>query len=69
MSRDLLLEARKDYFDGAPKLEGIFYRIIPEDLTAIAEFEIGNIDVTGIPAAEYGRCAGNYRRRPAVPGV
>lgn len=54
-NRDLILEARKDYFDDAPKLEGIIYRIIPEDLTAIAEFEIGNIDVIGIPAAEYGR--------------
>lgn len=54
-NRDLSLKARKDYFGGAPKLEGILYRIIPEDLTAIAEFEIGNIDVIGIPAAEYGR--------------
>jgi peptide/nickel transport system substrate-binding protein/oligopeptide transport system substrate-binding protein len=31
------------------------YRIIPEDLTAVTEFELGNIDVISVPASEYRR--------------
>ncbi|MBI5140976.1 MAG: ABC transporter substrate-binding protein [Nitrospirae bacterium] len=53
--RELVLEARSDYWGGAPALSGIVYKIIPEHLTAIAEFETGNLDVIGIPASEYKR--------------
>ena len=51
----LELEARSDYFEGKPNIKGIMYRIIPEDLTAVAEFESGNLDVLAIPAAEFKR--------------
>lgn len=51
----LKLEARDDYFEGKPKIKGIVYKIIPEDLTAVAEFESGNIDVITIPASEFKR--------------
>lgn len=51
--RDLKLKAREDYFEGKPKIKGIVYRIIPEDLTAVAEFEAGNLDAIGIPSAEF----------------
>jgi ABC-type transport system substrate-binding protein len=51
----LVLTARGDYFNVPPKLEGIFYRIIPEDLTAVLEFETGHIDVLQIPSSEYKR--------------
>ena len=51
--RNLKLGAREDYFEGKPKIKGIAYRIIPEDLTAIAEFEAGNLDAIGIPSAEF----------------
>ena len=51
----LVLEQNKGYFDGKAKIRGLVYRIIPEDLTAMAEFEIGNLDVVSIPNAEYAR--------------
>ena len=51
----LMLTAREDYFDGKPKLNGIYYRVIPEDLTAVMEFETGNLDVLLIPSSEYRR--------------
>ncbi len=51
--RNLRLGAREDYFEGKPKIKGIIYRIIPEDLTAVAEFETGNLDAMGIPSAEF----------------
>ena len=51
----LKLEARNDYFEGKAKIKGIIYKIIPEDLTTVAEFESGNIDVISIPASEFKR--------------
>jgi ABC-type transport system substrate-binding protein len=43
------------YFAEHAKIEGIVYRIIPEDLTAVTEFELGNLDVITVPASEYSR--------------
>ncbi len=54
-NRDIELQARKDYFEGAPKAKGMVYRVIPEELTAIAEFELGNLDVISIPFSSFGR--------------
>jgi ABC-type transport system substrate-binding protein len=51
----LRLTAREDYFEGRPKLNGIYYRIIPEDLTAVMEFDTGRLDVLLIPSSEYQR--------------
>jgi len=51
--RTLRLRARHDYFEGSPKINGIIYKVIPEDLTAVAEFETGNLDAIGIPTAEF----------------
>lgn len=51
----LMLTANKDYFEGRPKLNGIYYKIIPEDLTAVMEFETGRLDVLLIPSSEYHR--------------
>jgi peptide/nickel transport system substrate-binding protein/oligopeptide transport system substrate-binding protein len=53
--RELVLEKKKDYFDGDAKVKGIVYRIIPEDLTAITEFELGNLDVISLPAPAYAK--------------
>lgn len=49
---ELKLERRDDYFDVKVNTKGIIYRVVPEDLTAITEFELGNLDVLTIPAAE-----------------
>ncbi len=37
------------YFDGAPKMDSLTARIIPERSTATAEFENGNVDVLNVP--------------------
>ena len=59
-NNQLVLARNETYFNGLPRISGIVYRIIPEDLTAVTEFELGNLDVIAIPAYEYSR----YRRYP-----
>jgi ABC-type transport system substrate-binding protein len=59
-NNDLVFSRNDAYFDSKAKVAGIVYRIIPEDLTAVTEFEVGNLDVITIPASEYGR----YRDSP-----
>ena len=64
----LVLGGREDYFEGKPKLNGIFYRIIPEDLTAVLEFETGRLDVLQIPSSEYHRYTTDPQWRELVYG-
>ena len=64
----VVLTAREDYFEGKPTLNGIYYRIIPEDLTAILEFETGRLDVLQIPASEYHRYTTDPAWRDLVYG-
>jgi peptide/nickel transport system substrate-binding protein/oligopeptide transport system substrate-binding protein len=52
-NREVRLRGRDDYFGTRPKARGIVYRVIAEDLTAMTEFELGNLDVIGVPAAEF----------------
>jgi peptide/nickel transport system substrate-binding protein/oligopeptide transport system substrate-binding protein len=63
--REVRLRARKDYFEGPPKVEGIIYRVIPEDLTTVVEFEIGNLDVISVPASVYSR----FKKDPEWKGL
>jgi len=53
--QSLVLAARPHPPAEGPRLQGIIYRVIPEDLTAVVEFETGGLDVLPIPAAEYRR--------------
>ncbi len=53
--RELVLERKEDYFDGRAKVRGIVYKIIPEDLTAVTEFELGNLDVISLSAPAYSK--------------
>ena len=48
--RHVSLISNPKYFSSPPRLKGIFYRIIPEDLTAMVEFEIANLDIIRIPS-------------------
>jgi ABC-type transport system substrate-binding protein len=64
----LMLTAREDYFEGRPKMNGIFYRVIPEDLTAVIEFETGRLDVLLIPSSEYRRYTSDPAWRNLVYG-
>ena len=59
-NNEIILTRNNQYFSESAKIEGIVYRVIPEDLTAITEFELGNIDVITVPASEYSR----YRADP-----
>ncbi len=59
--QSVTLLARDDYFEGKPRLKGIRYRVIPEDLTAVMEFETGRLDALLIPSSEYRK----YRNDPA----
>ncbi len=47
---DYLKFARNaDYFDGAPALDTLVARIVPEPSTAVAEFESGTVDILYLP--------------------
>lgn len=69
---EILLLANQNYFEGPPRIKGIAYRIIPQDLTAIAEFTSGGLDIMGIPSAEFPRFMNDLRFRPYIlqqPGL
>ncbi len=51
----LVLVRNPDYFEGPPELAGVVYRVIPETLTAVVEYERGNLDLLEVPRAEYRR--------------
>ncbi len=53
--REVVLVRKENYFDGRAKVRGIVYKIIPEDLTAVTEFELGNLDVISLPAQAYSK--------------
>ncbi len=53
--RHLRLDRSLDYFGESAKVSGIIYRVIPEELTAVAEFESGNLDILTIPSSVYSR--------------
>ncbi|HJR66948.1 MAG TPA: ABC transporter substrate-binding protein [Gemmatimonadaceae bacterium] len=48
----LLFAKNPDYFDGAPRTDSLRARIIREPSTAVAEFEVGNVDLLYVPEAE-----------------
>jgi len=48
----VLLARNNEYFEGAPKLDSLMIRIIPEPSTAVAEFESGNVDLLYVPEAD-----------------
>ncbi|MEW6068512.1 MAG: ABC transporter substrate-binding protein [Nitrospirota bacterium] len=68
-NRELLLEKRENYFAGSAKIKGIIYRIIPEDLTAVTEFELGNIDILTIPVSEYSRYKNDPDKKALISSI
>jgi peptide/nickel transport system substrate-binding protein/oligopeptide transport system substrate-binding protein len=58
--REMVLEARSDYFGELSKVKGIVYRVIPEELTAEAEFELENLDAIAVPVAVFAK----YKESP-----
>jgi peptide/nickel transport system substrate-binding protein/oligopeptide transport system substrate-binding protein len=68
-NNQLVLERNEGYFNGQARIAGIVYRIIPEDLTAVTEFELGNLDVVNIPAYEYFRYKNSSKWRGLISSV
>jgi ABC-type transport system substrate-binding protein len=68
-NREIVLQKREDYFEEPARVKGIIYRIIPEDLTAVTEFEIGNIDVLTIPASEYSQYRKDRGKRDFISSI
>jgi peptide/nickel transport system substrate-binding protein len=49
----MLVSRNDNYFDGAPKLDGVFFQFIPEDATVVASLVSGDMDMaTFIPAGD-----------------
>ena len=49
----LHLKANPGYFEGAPKLAGIYYRVIPEPLAQQEEYKAGNFEVLAVTQGVY----------------
>lgn len=49
--------ARNPHYRNAPALERVVLRVLPERMTQVAEFEVGNIDHLSVPKAEIKRWA------------
>ncbi|MFQ5846424.1 MAG: ABC transporter substrate-binding protein [Candidatus Methylomirabilales bacterium] len=45
----VILKANPDYFRGAPYLDQIVFRVIPDEMSRFQEFRAGNLDHTDIP--------------------
>jgi len=61
-----VVEANKDYFAGRPYIDGINYRIIQDESTAVAEFEAGNLDELDMPTADIDRLKNNPDYAPYI---
>ncbi len=59
--REIILVRNEHYFGGTATVRGIAYRIIPEDLTALTEFELGNLDIVALPASAFAKFRNNPR--------
>ncbi len=68
-NNEIILTRNNHYFSDHAKIKGIVYRIIPEDLTAVAEFELGNIDVITVPASEYARYSASVQWKEYLSSV
>lgn len=63
---EVTLVRNDDYFEEKAKIKGIVYKIIPEDLTAITDFELGNLDVISLPASAYSKFRDDPKRKDDV---
>ena len=57
--RSLLLVPNPLYYGEPARVNGIEYRIIPEDFTALAEFDLGNIDIMELSPIQWRRAEGD----------
>lgn len=57
----LHLKANPDYFEGAPKISRIHYRVIPEPLAQLEEYKAGNFEVLNVTQGVYPRWMNSNR--------
>jgi peptide/nickel transport system substrate-binding protein len=56
----LVLEAYKDYYAGAPAIDKVAFRVIPDDASRVAALEAGDIDlISGVPSSQVARLSQN----------
>jgi peptide/nickel transport system substrate-binding protein len=55
----VVLERNEEYWSGAPAVERLIFRVIPEATTALAEIEAGTVDIATIPPEACGALEGN----------
>ncbi|MBF0319511.1 MAG: ABC transporter substrate-binding protein [Nitrospirae bacterium] len=67
--RELILRRNDNHFEGPARVNGIFYKIIPEDLTAVTEFLLGNIDVIDITVSSYSMFTRDAKYRDMLRGA
>jgi len=68
-NQEVILKRNERYFGGTALLKGIVYRIIPEDLTALTEFELGNIDILQIPASAYQKLNNDHKWKQYIESI
>lgn len=51
--RQIVLAANSDYFEGRPHLDGIVFRIIPDQSTLFLELKAGNLDRSDLTPQQY----------------
>jgi len=49
------LQAFKDYYDGAPKIDGVRFVIVPSEETAVTMYEAGELDVLMVASTDLAR--------------
>jgi len=62
LAERVVLEANKAYWGGAPKLERVIRRIVPDNQTAILQLKAGDVDIVEVSVDEIGQVKG-------VPGI
>jgi len=62
----IVLAENGDYFADKPKVKEIEYRIIPDQFSAFAEYENGNLDIVSIPRSEYRRLMSDRVQAPHI---
>lgn len=53
--QEVHLNAFKDYYDGAPKIDGIRFMIVPSEETSVTMYEAGELDVLMVASTDLAR--------------
>ena len=68
-NQQVVLKRNDRYSGGAARLKGIVFRIITEDLTALTEFELGNIDILLVPSSAYQKLKNDAKWNPYIESI